>query len=327
MNINAAESETRKFHEHIKRKEECNAAKVSDKDRANTDPNFVSITFDLQSVLQIPSSDVSLMYYSRKLCAYNFTIYEAASPNNAFCFCWTEINGKRGSSEIGTCLSQYLRNLPSNVKEISMFSDTCGGQNRNQHIAALLMHIVQETEIEVIEQKFLESGHSYMEVDSMHSAIERAKKFIPVYTMQDWISIFKVARSNRLRNKNSQGYQVLELKFDDFLDLRSLSKKFKNKSRNTEKEKVNWLLVKCFKYTKANPNILQYRYDHTSEYKSIQLYGVGRPASKGNITNLYQSNLPISNEKKKDLVTLCRKMVIPVEFHSWYESLPASINI
>lgn len=174
--------------------------KKRDKDRAIQEENFLSVTFDLQSVLQIPCSEVSPMYYSRKICVYNFTIYESAPPNNAFCFCWSELNGKRGSSEIGTCLFQYLSNLPPHVKEVSLWSDTCGGQNRNQHVAALLLYLVQVSpHLETIDHKFLESGHSYMEADSMHSAIERAKKYIPVYTMRDWLNIFHIAKSSRIR--------------------------------------------------------------------------------------------------------------------------------
>ena len=83
------------------------------------------------------------------------------------------------------------------------FSDTYGSQNRNQNIAALLLYIVQSTHLQVMEHKFLESGHSYMEVDSMHSAIENAKKFVPLYSMQDWPAIFRIAQSKRLRNMES----------------------------------------------------------------------------------------------------------------------------
>lgn len=43
----------------------------------------------------------------------------------------------------------------------------------------------------------MESVHSYMEVDSMHSTIEAAKKNVPVYTMYDWLNICRLARSNR----------------------------------------------------------------------------------------------------------------------------------
>ncbi|CAH0556484.1 unnamed protein product [Brassicogethes aeneus] len=84
-----------KYQNHVARKEDCNAAKVRDKERSLKENNFVCCTFDLQCVLQIPKSDVSPMYYSRKICTYNLTVYELAPPNNAFCYSWTELNGKR----------------------------------------------------------------------------------------------------------------------------------------------------------------------------------------------------------------------------------------
>lgn len=167
------------YEAHIKRKEEANASKEEDKKRANNDNSFVSASFDLQKVLQIPVSDAGPVYYSRKLCVYNLTIYESALPNKAYCYAWNECNGKRGSSEIGTCLLEWFKSLPDYVKAVSLFSDTCGGQNRNQFMAALLLYIVQTYPIEIIEHKFLESGHTKMEVDSMHAAIEFAQKNVP----------------------------------------------------------------------------------------------------------------------------------------------------
>ena len=78
----------------------------------------------------------SQLYYSRKICVYNLTIYESRLPNDGYCNVWTEMNGKRGSSEIGSALWFWLKQIPKTVKELSLFSDCCGGQNRNQHIAA-----------------------------------------------------------------------------------------------------------------------------------------------------------------------------------------------
>ena len=92
------------YRAHLRRKAESEAAKNADKMRASAETNFESATFDLQSVLQIPSSDVSLMYYSRKLCVYNLCIYNATTPNHGYCYCWPELEGKRGSNEIGNCL-------------------------------------------------------------------------------------------------------------------------------------------------------------------------------------------------------------------------------
>lgn len=186
----------------------------------------------------------------------------------------------------------------------------------------------------VIEQKFLESGHSYMEVDSMHSATERAQKYVPVYTMQDWLTIFRMARTSR---SNKKAYNVVELKFSDFLDLEQLSKSLiKNKLKNTAGEKVNWLKVKCFRYLKCKPGVLQYRYDHTSEYKEILVLGTGkgRPYNTNNISDLkilkaYAKVRPITDKKKKDLLNLCKgeNPPIPEEFHRYYKSLPTSIDL
>lgn len=62
--------------------------------------------------------------------------------------------------------------------------------------------------VEVMEYTFLEHGHSYFEVDSMHSANEKEMKMIPVYTVHDWVNIFKKGRSKRNRNKTEDPYQV-----------------------------------------------------------------------------------------------------------------------
>jgi len=48
---------------------------AADKNEASTKPEVAIATFDLQSVLQIPSTQVSQLYYSRKLNMFNLTVY------------------------------------------------------------------------------------------------------------------------------------------------------------------------------------------------------------------------------------------------------------
>lgn len=182
------------YESHLRRKKEAFDEKQTDKERSNVDESFRSISMDMQSVLQIPSTDVSLTYYKRKLILHNFTVYESGLPNNAFCYAWSEVNGKGGSCEVGSCVLKYIEQLPEHVKELSIFSDTCAGQNRNANIVALFLNLVQTSNLQIVDQKFLESGHSYMEVDSMHSAIEKQKKFMSIYCINDWLNIFKAAR-------------------------------------------------------------------------------------------------------------------------------------
>lgn len=311
---------------HIIRKTECNEAKELDKSRQKTDTTFKSITFDLQSVLQLPFSAVSSFYYVRKLCIYNLTIYDA--KGEAFCNVWSEINGKRGSNEIGSIILKYIQSeIPENATELSMFSDTCGGQNRNQQMAAALLYAVQNTHLQIIEQKFLESGHSHMECDSMHAAIEYASKNREIFMLRDWIDVFRKARSKR-KDVSNEPYKINELTFRDFWDLHSLSAAtIKNRTVDEVGDKLSWLKVKCLRYEKVHPNTIFYRYDHNSAYKKFYVAPRGsrsRVIQNVELKPAYDRQLPISIQKKRDLVKLCKDGLIPTELHGWYQNLSVS---
>ncbi|XP_063365176.1 uncharacterized protein LOC134653713 [Cydia amplana] len=343
------------YSEHIQRKVACEAEKERDKQRAGTDPTFLSVSFDLQAILQIPCSKVGLLYYVRKLTVYNLTVYESALPNNAFCFSWSEVHGKKGSAEIGTILYHYLSNcISTNVTSVSLFSDTCGGQNRNQNVAAILLWAVNEIDhLQVIEQKFLESGHSYMEADSMHSSIESSKKNKDVFSMTDWKNIFKNARSKGVYNVGKKKvkkdpYNVKEFKYNEFYDLKRLAEAIlKNKSKDCNGNKVLWLKIKKMKYVKGDSKIY-FNYDSSEDYLNFDTKATATPQSgsryrtrnqnKSNpgsveppptpeaflshgLKKMYDKPLTISAAKKKDLLSLCDKGVIPEEYHGWFRSL------
>ncbi|CAG4954356.1 unnamed protein product [Parnassius apollo] len=133
--------------------------------------------------------------------------------------------------------------------------DMCAGQSRNQFITAFLVHLIQrmDGQLKVIEQKYLESGHTHMEVDSMHSAIERQQRHTPVYSMIDWKSIMERARSKRNRD-SAPPYTVKELKYTEMVDVRALNEKIaKNTSRDKEGNKITWLKIKCLRFERKKP--------------------------------------------------------------------------
>lgn len=78
-------------------------------------------------------------------------------------------------------------------QKISIFSDTYGSQNRNQFRICLMLYVVQVTHLEVIEHKYLESGHTHMEVDSMHSAFENQMPLMPIFSMIDLYNVLKIS--------------------------------------------------------------------------------------------------------------------------------------
>ena len=170
---------------------------------------------------------VSQLYYTRKLSVYNFTIY-SLGDGNASCFIWDETQGRRGSCEIATCILLYLKSLPVTVTDVVLFSDCCGGQNRNQYLAAAFMYAVENIpNLSTITHKYLQTGHTQMECDSMHSAITFAKKNSPIYTPSGWDIILRMAR-----RKNP--YTVIPIRHSDILDFKLLASSV---IRNTKVDK------------------------------------------------------------------------------------------
>ena len=181
------------YDAHHARKNRMRQIKQENKDAAVADPSVVAVTFDLQQVLQCPSLQVGALYYKRKLSVYNQTVYNLAG-HSVDCYVWHEGNGKRGSTEMASCLFKFMRDLNPTVRHVIIFSDTCGGQNRNINFASMCLHAATVLPISVIDQIYMEGGHSQMECDSVHSTIERAKKSVPVYAPTDNFTMMHGAR-------------------------------------------------------------------------------------------------------------------------------------
>ena len=90
-----------KYEHHIRNKQRAKEEKNIDKQKSKVDPNFRSITFDLQKVPQCPCSGIGPLYYARKLSVYNLTVYEN-DTRRGICYVWDESQGQRGANEIGT---------------------------------------------------------------------------------------------------------------------------------------------------------------------------------------------------------------------------------
>ncbi|GFO41700.1 DNA repair protein rhp54 [Plakobranchus ocellatus] len=125
------------FEEHLSNKLKAREIKEQEKLAAKT-PFKTRCAFDMEQILLCPHGQSSSFYYKRRLGVYNFTTYDYKN-GDGLCYVWPESKGRRGPNEVATCLFDYLkeRSLQS-VKEIHMFSDYCGGQNRNRYVAFAL---------------------------------------------------------------------------------------------------------------------------------------------------------------------------------------------
>ena len=80
----------------------------------------------------------------------------------------------------------------------------------------LEVYAVNVLTTDVIDHKFLIPGHTQMECDSMHSAIEYAPKHLSLHTVNDSVNVLKSARRH-----NPDEVEVL--KIDEFSDMKTLA--------------------------------------------------------------------------------------------------------
>ena len=271
-------------------------------------------------MLPVPKSKVSVFYYRRKLNLYNLSVY-SLGDGNVKCYMWGETQGKRGACEIGTCLVNYIMSLPNNIRHVILYSDTCTGQNRNQYVFTALQYVLDKCpHIETIQQKFLTSGHTEMEVDSCHAAIERASQCVDIFSYDDWFKVIHLARG---RNP----YGVVLLDHTSFLDLKSMANNaHANLKINTKGDKVNWMKIVHFSFTSGAESV-QYRYSFEETLQEMLIRRTSTrttAASTLESVQLYTKPLSVTHAKKKDLDYLCKSGPIPKQYHSFYESIKAA---
>ncbi|CAC5380535.1 unnamed protein product [Mytilus coruscus] len=102
-----------------------------------------------------------------------------------------------------------------------------------------------------------------------------------------------------------------------------------------EKEYVNgkeikWLKIRWLRYTKENPDCILFKYKMDDEFREMKVALTstrGRATEEYQLIKKYTSRQSISAAKKKDIVGLCKKGIIPSEYHEYYKSLLANINV
>lgn len=130
---------------------------------------------------------------------------------------------------------------------ILFYSDTCAGQNKNSHVAAMLLCVIQARLNLIINQKFLVPGHTHMKRDLIHALIERRKKncnkelHIPRY----WFNLVR----NCIKKENKIDVKVMYNSM--FLDFAKLYKgPLQLRKFVVLGTKFLWQNVKWFQYSK-----------------------------------------------------------------------------
>ena len=173
----------------------------------------------------MPHIETNKVFYLRQLWLYNEG-FNHTSTNTEYMFAWTENVAKRGSIDVGSCLLRFVRNVANDWPELVLWSDSCGSQNRNLNMVALIIALVNSNNrIKKITHRFLWSGHSHLPNDSDFSHTEKKKSTAGIFSPEKYVKIMKNARRKNI-------FHVTCMKRNDFLDIKIMKKSIANKRKD-----------------------------------------------------------------------------------------------
>lgn len=296
------------FQTHLCKKNRAREEKNTDK-REAINGKCIALTMDLQSVKVCPFITASAVYYKTKLCVHNFSIYDLAS-HDCTCYWFTETEGDLSASTYATFITDYLTRhcLPKRLP-IIIYSDGCTSQNRNNILSNALLNFSMQYGVSIV-QKYLEVGHTQMEVDCVHSAIERKLKNRLIHLPSDYLSVTKEACRNPY-----EAIMVDYTFFKNFSSPETLRYTSIRPGRKTGDPKVTD--IRAISYNKDG--IIKYKLDFDSDWDTLP-QRVNKIPIVREYPPLHRNRIPITNQKYKHLQEL--KSVIPLDCHSFYDALP-----
>lgn len=131
---------------------------------------------------------------------FNLGIH-SGSDNKGYFYVWIENEGGRGAQDIGSALLKHIHDcVPSAVEHLILWSDSCGGQNRNIKICLMLQYVLQKHKtLKTITFRYRVSGHSFLPNDSEFGDVECAlRRQERLYLPED---ITRVMNDCRSRNR------------------------------------------------------------------------------------------------------------------------------
>lgn len=209
---------------------------------------------------------------------------------------------------------KFFDELPKTIKKVNCYSDRCFGQNCNIVICSTFSALIdsfrrQGREL-VITHNFMQSGHSHMECDCIHSAIERAKKktTAKIDIPRDWELFISTIRRKR-------PFIVYSMEQCDLLNLKLLDEFFKKPPRDNNNNKIRFSKIMSFRYSTDKENV-QFKYnlsDKDWEEMKLRIDGSDQVVFPGPIT---LEPLPLPEAKLNDL----RKLLKFITNKSYYET-------
>ena len=269
--------EDEKYQRHVQSKKATKEERDRDRERVKSVPRAIGdgqqpsgssseavICFDLENVLSCPRANISNFFYKRKLSVYHLTPH-CSIDKRGYGAVWCETKSGRSANDLASTLITILNMIVrhhSAVKKLILWSDSCVSQNTNSVMSFALQDFIRShSQIECIEQKFCEPGHSSIqEVDNIHSHIEKVLNVSDIYSPLGLIrALLKVTLKRPLI--------IRQMKGDDFRDYQKAARKLKYSI-------VPYSKLKYAVYKQGDDYTILYRTSFEEQLQKAELHAV-----------------------------------------------------
>lgn len=187
--------------------------------------DVMGIVFDYMQNLPLPHLPVQEMFYLRKLWLNVFCINNIKNNISVF-YTYHEGVASKGPNEVCSFVLDYIEKyIPAEIKELHIFSDGCGGQNRNHTVTRLLMALTMTGRFRVIYQYFPVRGHSFLPCDRNFATIKRSvRRHDRIYAPHQYSSL--IANAKKIEPK----FVVREVKNRDIINFKDWWPRYFKKS-------------------------------------------------------------------------------------------------
>lgn len=208
---------------HVLRKTNAYVERTKDRDISPTvhkQRKSATVAVDMENVFQLPITNASIAYYSRKFSVLSFTAVINKTVYNAM---WNESLCGREGTHIANALIKLLMRITQDNPDLEyliIWSDSCVPQNRNSIVSAAIQRFIDSSvsRIKEIVQKFSEAGHSQIqEVDTAHSVIEKFLRRKFIYSPPALLDEIRKIPEGKLK------FVVVEMEECDYLDYQLLA--------------------------------------------------------------------------------------------------------
>lgn len=180
-----------------------------------TSSDSAGLCFDFMQNMQLPQTPIQETFYLRQLSVSLFNIH-CLKTNKVKYYLYHEGIAKKSPNEVCSFLLQYISDvIGPNIKHLYLFSDGCGGQNKNHTLVRVLLMLVAQGRFKSISHYFPIRGHSYLPCDRDFSVVKRKlRKVDRVYVPMKLTELV-------IHSSSKSNFEVQMVESSDILDVKS----------------------------------------------------------------------------------------------------------